>query len=68
MVFCSDCGDIIFKRGSKGRSGLYHFYYVCKNYGSSGYNHYISDEKLELKKCKGYEGNQTNFGLVDELV
>ena len=69
MVFCSDCGDRMYKRGSKGKSGLYHFYYVCKNYGSSGYkNHYISDEEWELKKCKGYEGNQTNFGLVDELV
>ena len=69
MVFCGNCGDRMYKRGSKGKSGLYHYYYVCKNYGSKGYkNHYITDEEWELKKCKGFKGNTINFGLVDELV
>lgn len=69
MVFCGNCGDRMYKRGSKGKSGLYHYYYVCKNYGSRGYkNHYITDEEWELKKCKGFKGNTINFGLVDELV
>jgi len=69
MVFCSDCGDKMYKRGSKSKNGLYHYYYVCKNYGSGGYkNHYTTDEEWELKKCKGYKGNSINFSLVDELV
>ena len=69
MVNCGCCNDRMYKRGSKSKSGLYHYYYVCKNYGSKGYkNHYISDEDWEKNKCKGYKGNQINFSLVDDLV
>lgn len=69
MVYCGSCGGKMYKRGSKNKNGLYHFYYICKNYGSKGYkNHYISDEEWELNSCKSYKGNGVSFELIDELV
>lgn len=69
MVNCKDCAEKMYKRGSKNKNGLYHYYYVCKNYGSKGYkNHYISDEEWEDLKCPGYKGNSINFSIIDDLA